>query len=124
MCAGNVALSGSVKRTFKAAIAENPTDPPTTTTTTTTAPKPILDKNGTRIFLITPRPIYWWERPPVTRPPLPYQFSVGSFKFSFNVTKNMFPSCRMIVYYIRGEEVVADDTEIDVVDEFENKVSK
>ncbi|XP_057300499.1 alpha-2-macroglobulin-like protein 1 isoform X4 [Hydractinia symbiolongicarpus] len=124
MCAGNVALSGSVKRTFKAAIAENPTDPPTTTTTTTTTTlKPILDKNGTRIFQITPRPIYWWERPPVTRPPLPYQFSVGSFKFSFNVTKNMFPSCRMIVYYIRGEEVVADDTEIDVVDEFENKVS-
>jgi Alpha-2-macroglobulin family N-terminal region. len=34
----------------------------------------------------------------------------------------MMPYCRLIVYYMRGEEVVADDTTFEVEDVFDNQV--
>ena len=67
----------------------------------------------------------WWPRErPVTRPPLPSQFSAGSFQIAFNVTQNMSPSCRMLVYYVRNRETIADSKVIDIEDSFANKVSK
>ena len=130
MCAGNVELSGSFKRTFIAAVAENPTtapatELPTTTTTTTTTTRNV-STIPRRTTVPTPATFtnlkYWWNRERATRPPLPYQFQRSSFSFSFIVKPNMAPSCHMVVYYMRGQEVVADNADIDVVGEFNNKV--
>ncbi|XP_065060175.1 alpha-1-macroglobulin-like isoform X3 [Rhopilema esculentum] len=86
---------------------------PRTTEETTTPPKPTT---------ILP---WWWERKleRVTRPPLPASFSSGSFDISFKVRQEMSPSCRMLVYYVRGRETVADSTIVDVADTFANKVT-
>jgi len=35
----------------------------------------------------------------------------------------MLPSCRLLVYYVRDEEVVADETKFGVLNEFQNQVS-
>ena len=67
---------------------------------------------------------FWPREKPVTRPPLPSQFSAGSFQIAFNVTQNMSPSCRMLVYYVRNRETIADSKVIDIEDSFANKVSR
>ena len=54
---------------------------------------------------------------------MPYHFATSTFSFTVNVDRKMLPSCRMVVYYIRNEEVVADETELKVINEFENQVS-
>ena len=59
-----------------------------------------------------------------TWPPVPLVMKSGSFKFSFDVTKVMMPRCKMVVYYMRGQEMVADDTSFDVQDILENEVRK
>ena len=66
----------------------------------------------------------WAQENPVTRPPSPSQFSAGSFQIAFNVTQNMSPSCRMLVYYVRNRENIADSKVIDIEDSFANKVGK
>ena len=60
--------------------------------------------------------------PSATRPPLPSQYKVGEFKLNLNVERTMLPSCRLLVYYVRMEEVVADEVKFDVVNEFQNQV--
>ena len=57
-----------------------------------------------------------------TWPPVPKTLRIGSFKFSFDITKEMMPHCRMVAYYMRGNEMVADDTRFDVEDILENDV--
>ena len=112
------------------------TPPSSPKPTTAAEPTPISDPGPEEEATIpaptsapTPTPtdriINPWERQWVepTRPPLPPHFSSGSFKISFKVTQQMSPSCRMIVYYIRGKETVADSTELDTEDVFANKVS-
>ena len=93
----------------------------TTPEMTTTTPRLILEDS---LDFIYPYP-YWMRNTdePVTRPPLPRQFSTGSFDVNFKVTEEMSPSCRMLVYYIRDKETVADNVVLDVEDSFQNKVS-
>ena len=57
-----------------------------------------------------------------TWPPVPTIMRNGSFSFSFDVTKKMMPRCKMVVYYMRDDEMVADDTTFDVQDILENEV--
>ena len=48
---------------------------------------------------------------------------IQQFKIRFTVTKEMVPSCRILVYYIRDDgEIVADGLFYDVEDLLENKV--
>ena len=55
------------------------------------------------------------------RPMLPYQDNTSSFKLkSIEINRSMEPSCQLIVFYVRGEEVVSDETDFNV--EFGNKV--
>ncbi len=95
------------------------TTPETTTesppATTTTAPPPL------RLF--THEEI-WYTRPrgPATRAPLPNDLSVGSFDFGFRVTADMTPSCRMLVYYIKDRETVADSIVVQTGNSFANEV--
>ena len=66
----------------------------------------------------------WDEPSPVTLAPFRESFSVGSFQLAFNVTQSMSPSCRMLVYYVRNRETIADSKVFDIEDSFANKVSK
>ena len=46
------------------------------------------------------------------------------FEIKFNVTQEMVPSCRILVYYIRTDkETVADSIVFDVEDKLENQVN-
>lgn len=65
----------------------------------------------------------YWLRKTATRPPLPKRFSSASFNIKFKVTQEMSPSCRMLVYYVRNAENVADSTVVDVEDSFANEVT-
>ena len=89
-------------------------------------PKPRTVPTTTEEITTPPEPttLPWWARTfeRVTRPPLPASFSSGSFDISFKVRQEMSPSCRMLVYYVRGRETVADSTIVDVADTFANKV--
>ena len=92
------------------------TDPPTTAPTT-----PPTTPLTTVPFRIDPG---WWRGGnTATRPPLPYRFSSGSFQIKFNVTQDMSPSCRMLVYYVRNRETIADSKVVDIEDSFANKVN-
>lgn len=86
------------------------TEPPTTTTTTAPPPTTLPDD-------------LFWRRRPATRPPLPDLFSTSAFDIDFKITQDMSPSCRLLVYYIRERETVADSKVIDIEDSFANKVS-
>ena len=91
---------------------DTPTPPPTVQSITVPDIKPFR----LRRWMLQPKP--------VTRPPLPSQFSAGSFQIPFNVTQNMSPSCRMLVYYVRNRETIADSKVIEIEDSFANKVSR
>ena len=50
--------------------------------------------------------VNWWGGgPTATRPPLPEQFSTSFFEIPIDINVEMLPSCRMVVYYVREEEV-------------------
>ena len=89
----------------------SPTTPPTEPPTTPTTTAPYIGPHG-----------WWREEARATRPPLPKGFTAGSFQVKFNVTQDMSPSCRMLVYYMRQRETVADSRVIDIEDSFANKV--
>ncbi|CAB4015848.1 Hypothetical predicted protein [Paramuricea clavata] len=50
--------------------------------------------------------------------------SVNKFELKFNITQEMVPSCRILVYYIKKDkETVGDSIVFDVEDKLENQVS-
>ncbi|XP_066919557.1 alpha-1-macroglobulin-like isoform X3 [Clytia hemisphaerica] len=118
MCAGNIVDSGSFTKTFVNDATPQPTATTTTTTTTTTTAS-LATNITTEIY----RSIFRLNNVPPTWPPVPSTLRKGSFKFSFDITKEMMPHCKMVVYYMRGEEMVADNTKFDVEDILENDVS-
>ena len=94
---------------------------------TTTYPQWHHHERELEEYIFFRRPVNPVTRPPVnpvTRLPLPNQFSAGSFQIVFNVTQNMSPSCRMLVYYVRNRETIADSKVIDIEDSSANKVGK
>ena len=146
MCGGNLATSGSLEHTFlttskvekildltkKKVLSTIPVDEflvevddnvddddedrdDVTTDVDPTSPEPV---NTTTI----PPPITFAPFTIPTRPPFPETFSRGKFEISLAVTDEMFAKCRMVVYYVHGEEVVADSTDFDIADEQKNKV--
>ncbi|XP_047140669.1 alpha-1-macroglobulin isoform X3 [Hydra vulgaris] len=133
VCTGNIRASGYKNIKFVAATSTTKvqsqtttTAQPTTTTTTTTTKKNAESFfNNTDELLLSRKIILpvWGTEKPVTRPPLPLKYSKGYFTISFRVTSKMMPLCHMLVYYLYGNEVVADNTDVEVVNEFENKVS-
>eukprot|EP00794_Sanderia_malayensis_P009949 gene9949-10969_t len=64
-----------------------------------------------------------WTSEPVTRPPLPKKFSVGSFDLEIPITQEMTPKLRILVYYIKDRETVADSITVKTGNSFANKVS-
>lgn len=137
MCAGNLVKSETFSKTFIGALptytTPATTSTTTTTTTTTATPTTVIGSNQENTTT-SPQPLIAIQRIWVpdwypemtgsaTRPPLPNRFSTSSFSFDIKITRKMLPSCKVVVYYIRRGEVVADQTEIDVVNEFENQVS-
>lgn len=110
ICAGNIVDSGSFVRTFIG------TGFLSTTRQTTRSSGPFLHEKDFKGEL--------QRFGPPTRPPLPAGgFKTSSFQFSFDITKEMMPFCRMNVYYLRQQEVVAANTQFEVEDIFENPVS-
>jgi len=122
MCAGNIAASSSIKQTFKGQ--ESPIFGKKIVDT-----RPIKADNVDRIDEEEDGDVDVFPTlnlPKIadpTRPPLPLSFSTGKFKFTFEVNKNMFPKCRMVMYYMQGREIVADSVNFDVDDVFDNKVN-
>ncbi|XP_047140666.1 murinoglobulin-1 isoform X2 [Hydra vulgaris] len=133
VCTGNIQASGYKDVKFVAAtLTTQPqsqitttTQPTTTTTTTTTKKNAESFFNNTDELSLSRKTILpvWGTEKPVTRPPLPLKYSKDRFTISFPVTSKMMPLCHMLVYYLYGNEVVADNTDIEVVNEFENKVT-
>jgi hypothetical protein len=49
--------------------------------------------------------------------------TVKKFELKFNVTQEMVPSCKILVYYVRKDkEVVGDSIVYDIEDNLENQV--
>lgn len=49
---------------------------------------------------------------------------MSEFALKFNVTQEMVPKCRILVYYVRTDkETVGDSIVFDVEDKFENQVT-
>ena len=49
--------------------------------------------------------------------------AVKEFELKFNVTQEMVPSCRILVYYVRKDnEVVGDSIVYNIADNLENQV--
>ena len=103
MCTGNIQASGIKKTIF---VGTSSTD---------------ASYNNTPHVSINFKK-HWNTEVPITRPSRPLQYSRSHFKITFNVTSKMMPLCHMLVYYLYGNEVVADNIDIKVVNEFENKV--
>ncbi|XP_065672425.1 pregnancy zone protein isoform X2 [Hydra vulgaris] len=133
VCTGNIQASGFKNVKFVAAtsttrtLTENVVSTIQSTTTTTASKKKNSEFhfNNTDELSLSRKIIIpvWGTKKPITRPPLPLQYSKGRFTISFPVTSKMMPLCHMLVYYLYGNEVVADNTDIKVVNEFENKVT-
>ena len=62
--------------------------------------------------------------PPPPKKQKPVLYGVQEERFKLQVTQEMVPSCRLLVYYIRSDgETVADSVRIDVEDKLENQVN-
>ena len=99
-------------------LPDSPEEPSLVTVVPTTTPEPTTTAPEIEDIYVP-----WWRRKTATRPPLPEQFSSDSFDIKFKVTQEMSPSCRMLVYYVRNAENVADSAVIDVEDSFANEVT-
>ena len=146
MCGGNIAASGSLGHTFVTTSKVEKILDLTKKKVLSTIPidnflvkvdDDVVDDDGAGDDvaidkdLTSPQPVNTSTiSPPITfapftiptRPPFPETFSRGKFDISLAVTNKMFAKCRMVVYYVHGEEVVADSTDFDVDDERKNKV--
>lgn len=146
MCGGNIAASGSLGHTFVTTSKVEKILDLTKKKVLSTIPidnflvkvdDDVVDDDGAGDDvaidkdLTSPQPVNTSTIPPPitfapftipTRPPFPETFSRGKFDISLAVTNKMFAKCRMVVYYVHGEEVVADSTDFDVDDERKNKV--
>ena len=130
MCKGYVAHSASIDAEFVGTSSSGSSDRDIELTTTKEVPtvqpnvgSKKVDASRSDIKPFGPRS-RWPTPKPVTRPRFPSHFSAGSFQIAFNVTQNMSPSCRMLVYYVRNRETIADSKVIDIEDSFMNKVRK
>ena len=106
MCGGNIKFSSTVSKTFIAAM-------PYQGAITTSSRHWGWGANNLRSG--------FGFYQPFSRSP-PTHFSRGDFKLSVSVTRDMLPSCRMLVYFVRKEEVVADEVKFEVLNEFQNQV--
>ena len=69
---------------------------------------------------ITTQPTYNPTHPFISIP----EPTVKEFEIMFNVTQEMVPSCRILVYYIRADkETVGDSMLYDIEDKLENQVN-
>ena len=133
MCTGNIQASGIKKTIFVGASSNDtqaiqasliqlktPTISKTTAETSFNNSLHVSFNNTPNVSINFEN--FWGTEVPITRPSLPLQYSRSHFKITFNVTSKMMPLCHMLVYYLYGNEVVADNIDIKVVNEFENKV--
>lgn len=140
MCGGNVTASGSKALTFEDKSQQVITTTATTTTTTTTA-----STTATQSTTITTNtettttpttssspgnPDRQWVSPVVgpvgpsedERPKVSKLYKGKDF-IELQVTQEMVPSCRLLVFYVRKDgETVADNIVIDVEGKLENQV--
>ena len=136
MCKGYVAHSASIDAEFVGTSSSESSDANIELTTTKEVPT-VKPKNGSKEVdasgsnqgnVPTPPPTVKSTNVPdiklFRRRSLLSQSSAGSFHIAFNVTQNMSPSCRMLVFYVRNRETIADSKVIDIEDSFANKVSK
>ena len=153
LCKGNLVHSGVTKETLPVALYtpspsySSPTDSPSSDLSSTysspiqSSPTYLSPTNSSS----TNSPATY---PPTTNPPTTYPSTdlpftpvwakplpthpflnipnptVEEFEIKFNVTQQMVPSCRILVYYIRSDkETVADSMVLDVEDKLENQVN-
>ena len=147
MCGGNLATSGSLEHTFvtinkvekvldltkKKVLSRIPVDEVLVEVDDDVDDDDHENRDDAAIDVdpTSPEPVNMTTIPPPitfapftipTRPPFPETFSRGKFDISLTVTDKMFAKCRMVIYYVHGEEVVADSTDFDVADAQKNKV--
>jgi hypothetical protein len=69
---------------------------------------------------ITTQPTYKPTHPFISIP----EPTVKEFEIMFNITQEMVPSCRILVYYVRPDkETVGDSMVYDIEDKLENQVN-
>jgi hypothetical protein len=133
MCKGDTVKAGTHTQFHDYVQEENPTTTTRPTTTLPTIKETTNVTNGTGLVSnnttvepllksILPR-IWWWRPKPDPLKTLNTRPRVETFDIKFSVTREMMPSCRVMVYYVRRDkEVVADSVDFDVEDKLQNQV--
>ena len=132
MCKGNIVKSGIHTQFHHYTQDENPTTTTRPTTLRTTVKVKVTNTTHSRtnhttvepeIKMITVPRREWWRPKPAPVKKLNTKPVVETFSIQFPVTREMMPSCGVLVYYVRQDkEVVADSIQFDVEDKFDNQV--